>query len=49
MGDPPNKNNDYTVEATWEENGKTQKDIIQVNKEIKRSVIPNIKRILSLR
>ncbi|MGO5676108.1 hypothetical protein ACTOTM_23675 [Bacillus subtilis] len=40
MGDPPNMNNDYTVEVTWEENGK----------EIKRSfVIPNvIKRILSL-
>lgn len=37
-------------EVTWEENGKTQKDIIKVNKEIKRSfVIPNaIKRILSL-
>ncbi|MEC3621127.1 hypothetical protein P9152_17665 [Bacillus subtilis] len=50
MGDPPNTNNDYTVEVTWEENGKTQKDIIKVNKEIKRSfVIPNaIKRILSL-
>ncbi|WP_240515949.1 hypothetical protein [Bacillus atrophaeus] len=50
MGDPPNTNNDYTVEVTWEENGKTQKDIIQVNKEIKRSfVFPNvIKRILSL-
>lgn len=29
MGDPPNKNNDYTVEVTWEENGKTQKDIIK--------------------
>ncbi len=43
-------NNDYTVEVIWEENGKIQKDIIQVNKEIKRSfVIPNvIKRILSL-
>ncbi|AUS12777.1 hypothetical protein C0W65_12625 [Bacillus subtilis] len=50
MGDPPNMNNDYTVEVIWEENGKTQKDIIQVNKEIKRYfVIPNvIKRILSL-
>lgn len=50
MADPPNTNNDYTVEVTWQENGKTQKDIIQVNKEIKRSfVIPNvIKRILSL-
>ncbi|MED5048628.1 hypothetical protein P9738_08090 [Bacillus siamensis] len=47
MADPPNTNNDYTVEVTWEENGKTQKDIIHVNKEIKRSfVIPNvIKRI----
>ncbi|KIU10748.1 hypothetical protein P5666_00425 [Bacillus subtilis] len=50
MADPPNTSNDYKVEVTWEENGKTQKDIIQVNKETKRSfVIPNvIKRILSL-
>ncbi|WP_324634047.1 hypothetical protein VDS57_12480 [Bacillus subtilis] len=50
MADPPNTSNDYKVVVTWEENGKTQKDIIQVNKETKRSfVIPNvIKRILSL-
>ncbi|MEC1634980.1 hypothetical protein P9D98_09845 [Bacillus mojavensis] len=50
MVDPPNTTNDYKVEVIWKENGKTKKDIIQVNKEIKRSfVIPNvIKRILSL-
>ncbi|MCR1991832.1 hypothetical protein NSA31_08560 [Bacillus subtilis] len=43
MADPPNTTNNYQVEVTWEENGKTQKDIIQVNKEIKRSfVIPNV-------
>ncbi|MEC4031774.1 hypothetical protein [Bacillus subtilis] len=50
MADPPNTTNNYQVEVTWEENGKTQKDIIQVNKEIKRSfVFPNvIKRIFQV-
>lgn len=29
MGDPPNKNNDYTVEATWKENGKRKKTLFK--------------------
>lgn len=29
MGDPPNTNNDYTVEVTWQENGKTQKTLFK--------------------